>query len=383
MKNKLSSNIIKIVIAFVILFTIIMGVFYGKTFENTSDKVRNNVVALNEIEVLAGKEDSQELHSKISQLQADLLNEVDKKNHSDERLFLIYAYFAGLGFIVILFSYIYLSVINPFKKLNVFADEISKGNMDLPLAYERNNMFGAFTWAFDNMRREIKKARASEKEAIENNKTTIATISHDIKTPVASIRAYCEALQAGMDNNIERRERYVSVIIRKCDEVSKLTNDLFLHSLTDLNKLKMHIEECNSKQLIKMILSGIQVDNDRLHISLDIPDAIIKVDIRRLEQVYENLIENAIKYADNSRIEISHESNEEYIITIIRDYGKGIDDADMPFIYDKFYRGKNTQDKPGAGLGLYIVKYIMEQMDGAVELQNLEDGLEQKIYIRK
>jgi len=150
------------------------------------------------------------------------------------------------------------------------------------------------------------------------------------------------ALSKEKDNSIERRERYVSVIIRKCDEVSKLTNDLFLHSLTDLNKLKMHIEECNSKALIMKILSGIQVDNDRLSISVDISASIIKVDIRRLEQVYEN-----VKYAGNSRIEILHESDEEYIIAIIRDYGKGIDDEDLPFVFNKFYRGKNTEDKPG------------------------------------
>lgn len=383
MKNKFNSNITKIVIVVILLFTIIMGVFYVKTYKNTSDNIRNNVVALNEIEELAGESDSQELHQKIEGLQKELLNQAEKENNTKERTFLKEIYLVVVGFILVLFIYIYYSVIRPFKRLNDFASEISKGNMDIPLKYERNNLFGAFTWAFDNMRREIKKARTCEKEAIENNKTVIATISHDIKTPIASVRAYSEALQAGMDNNIERRERYISVIISKCDEVSKLTNDLFLHSLADLDKLIMHIEERNSKDLIKKILTGLQVDNDRLVISPDIPDTLIKVDIRRLEQVYENLIGNAIKYADNSRIDITHESDEEYIIAIIRDYGNGIDDEDMPFIFDKFYRGKNANEKPGAGLGLYIVKYIMEQMDGKVELHNMGDGLEAKIFIKK
>ena len=383
MKNRFNSNVIKIVITFVLLLTIIMGLFFAKTFESANEKMRNYVVALNEIEVLTGKENSQELDEKISELQKDLLNEVDKENHSEERTFLIYLYFAAIGFVVILFSYIYFSVIRPFKKLNMFAGEISKGNMDRPLAYERNNMFGSFTWAFDSMRREIKKARAGEKEAIENNKITIATISHDIKTPVASIRAYSEALQAGMDNNIERRERYVSVIIRKCDEVSKLTNDLFLHSLADMDKLEMHLEDFSSKKLITKILSGIQVDNDRVNISLNIPEIIINADERRLEQVYENIIGNAIKYAPDSKIDITHENDGQYLIAIIRDYGIGIEDEDLPFIFDKFYRGKNANEKPGAGLGLYIVKYIMEQMNGRAEIRNIENGLEAKIYMKK
>ena len=383
MKNRFDSNIIKIMIVFVMLFTVIIIMLYVNTFNNTNEKMRNNVVALNEIEALAGKDDLQELHIKISEFQKDLLNEVDKEDHTEERTFLIYMYFAGLGFVMILFSYIYFSVIRPFKKLSTFAVEISKGNMDLPLAYERNNMFGSFTWAFDSMRREIKKARASEKDAIENNKTTIATISHDIKTPIASIRAYCEALQAGMDNSIERRERYVSVIIRKCDEVSKLTNDLFIHSLADLDKLEMHLEDFGSVKLITKILSGIHVDNDRVDINMSIPETIINADERRLEQVYENLIENAIKYAPESIIEITHENEEEYLIAVIRDYGIGIEDEDLPFIFDKFFRGKNANEKPGAGLGLYIVKYIMEQMNGKVEIRNIKNGLEAKIYMKK
>lgn len=383
MKNRFNSNIARIVIVVILLFTIIMGLFYVKTLKNTSDNIRNNVVELNEIEVLAEGDDSQELHQKIEGLQKELLVQADTESNSKERTFLIEFYFVGIGFILILFAYIYYSVIRPFKRLNDFASEISKGNMDISLEYERNNMFGAFTWAFDHMRREIKKARICEREAIENNKTVIATISHDIKTPIASVRAYSEALQAGMDNNIERRERYISVIISKCDEVSKLTNDLFLHSLADLDKLIMHIEACNSKELIHKIITGLQVDNDRLVISQYIPDIQINVDIRRLEQVYENLIGNAIKYADNSRIDITHEQDATYIIATIRDYGKAIDDEDMPFIFDKFYRGKNANDKPGAGLGLYIVKYIMEQMDGKVELHNMGDGLEAKIFIKK
>lgn len=80
-------------------------------------------------------------------------------------------------------------------KIAGFAENIAQGNFDVPLKYERCNYFGAFTWAFDSMRKEIIKARAAEREAVENNKTVIATLSHDIKTPVASIRAYAEGWQ--------------------------------------------------------------------------------------------------------------------------------------------------------------------------------------------
>ena len=102
---------------------------------------------------------------------------------------------AAAAFIAALsFGYVYFSILRPFDKMKNFAEKIAQGNFDIPLDYERSNYFGSFTWAFDSMRREITKARACEREAIDNNKTVIATLSHDIKTPVASIRAYAEGL---------------------------------------------------------------------------------------------------------------------------------------------------------------------------------------------
>lgn len=89
----------------------------------------------------------------------------------------------------------------------------------MPLNYERSNYFGEFTWAFDSMRREITKARSCEREATENNKTVIATLSHDIKTPISSIRAYAEGLEANLDNTPENAQiiyQLLCVNVMKC-----------------------------------------------------------------------------------------------------------------------------------------------------------------------
>lgn len=226
------------------------------------------------------------------------------------------------------------------------------------------------------MRCEIKKARSCEKEAIENNKTVIATISHDIKTPIASIRAYTEALKLNMDSTPERKDRYLSVIIKKCDEVSKLTNDLFLHSLSDLEKLEITCTLHKSDIVIPEILESIVSNQIDVNIVNEIPKCNINVDIRRLEQVFENIISNSIKYSYGEKIDIDFKTDNSYLICSLKDYGKGIADEDMPFIFEKFYRGKNTDTKPGAGLGLFIVKYIMGQMNGDVSVTNRNDGLQ-------
>lgn len=385
----MKSKIIKIMMIAILALTVVMLAGTLTLIPtNTQTRFRNEIVALNEIEQLI-KADSNDADSRssikversIKELQ-DMLKDGIGDNGNRQifiRSFLLYL--ISVLFIIVIFIYVYIAVIRPFYKMTRFASEVAQGNFESPLYYERMNLFGEFTWAFDHMRKEVMKARQCEKEAIENNKTVIATISHDIKTPIASIRAYAEGLQAGMDYNPERKERYLSVIIRKCDEVSKLTNDLFLHSLSDLDKLQMNLEYHRAETMIGKILEAVRPDNMKIMIRNKIPDAIVLVDGRRLEQVFENLIGNALKYAEHSEIEIIFDEENQFLKCHIRDYGEGIAEEDMPFIFEKFYRGKNTTDRPGSGLGLYIVKYIMEQMDGSVQLINRHPGLEAVLEI--
>lgn len=186
-----------------------------------------------------------------------------------------------------------------------------------------------------------------------------------------------------MDNNYERKQRYISVIIKKCDEVSKLTNDLFLHSLSHIEKLEMHTGDHKAKEIIDEILQSILAEEDKLVLEGIIPDCIIKVDENRLEQVFENVISNSLKYSNGSKIHIDFKVEGKYLYCTIKDFGQGILDEDMPFVFEKFYRGKNIGDKSGAGLGLYIVKYIMEQMEGKVEIENRRDGLTVILKIKR
>ena len=301
-------------------------------------------------------------------------------NSKSNNRYIFYEYIIIIYFILIIFGYAYFTIVRPFEKMEKFAEEIGKGNFDIKVDYEKNNLFGAFTWAFDHMRREIIKARSCEREAIDNNKTVIATLSHDIKTPIASIRAYAEGLEAGLDYNVERRNKYINVIIRKCDEVTKLTNDLFLHSLSDLEMLKINTEEVEISELIKNSLKELIEEEKKVSIIGNMPKALLDVDVKRFNQVLENIINNSNKYAKGSKIEVRGEINKDNYIIKIKDFGEGIKDKDLPFIFNKFYRGENALEKQGSGLGLFIVKYIMNQLNGDVEVYN-NNGLEVKLIL--
>lgn len=332
---------------------------------------------MNEIEQLAKQGSYDLMHEKADEMQ-DKISNFETTAMGNNKLYAM----CGLcvAFVVIVFLYVYFAILRPFDKMKSFAQKISQGDFDVALDYERSNYFGEFTWAFDSMRREVTKARSCEREAIENNKTVIATLSHDIKTPIASIRAYAEGLEANLDATPDKRAKYLGVIMKKCDEVSKLTNDLFLHSISDLDKLKISAEDVEVCSFIEKIIA--EIDAEQSDISFVKPQftASVLLDVNRFVQICENIINNARKYA-KSRIDISLTLVDDMVQINFCDYGKGIPDEDMPFIFDKFYRGKNCGNEQGSGLGLYIVKYIVEQIHGDILLHNHNDGLEVTIKL--
>ena len=150
-----------------------------------NDKVNNHIVEMCEIQnkYENGVNISKDMELLITQMRND---RVDKDLDDNTSLYVVVG--CSVALIILIFGFIYLVLLKPFDELEEYADEIAKGNLDKEFRYRRVNIFGKFTWAFDHMRTSIISARRNEQSAIENNKTVIATLSHDIKTPVASIR---------------------------------------------------------------------------------------------------------------------------------------------------------------------------------------------------
>lgn len=298
--------------------------------------------------------------------------------------------FAGFILIILtMFLFIYLYILRPFKKLERFAGEVAKGNLDMPLAQNRQNFFGAFTWAFDMLRNELKTSTEKATEAEKTKKELVAALSHDVRTPIASIKAYSECLQSLQDKNSQRAEKYIEVILSKTDEITKLSQDMFLHALSDLEKLEINPKEHQSRNLILDLIEPLMLQFDnRIEFTSQIPDVAVLSDKIRLAQVFENIISNASKYAPESDILISSYITDGYLVCCFKDKGSGVAPEDIPFIFDKFYRGKNAQEskEPGSGLGLYISRYIMEKTGGSIKAYNYSEdssnGFAVEVYLR-
>ncbi len=351
-----------------VLALLLVGIaaFFFFQSRNMEDRTEQYAVQLNEIanEISLGNSDTAK--EKTESLRKEIREKEEKQGN--------YAILLMGGIcIVFLFGvsmYFYVSVIRPFRKLTDFAERVGGGDLDIPLEYERSNYFGKFTWAFDNMREEIKKARACEKEAIENNKTVIASLSHDIKTPVSTIRAYAEALEMGMDADPEKHQKYVETILKKCDEVKNFTEEMLTHSLTELQHLKMSPETFEISAFTEEIVKDLKAEYNDIECHLLDAELFVYADKNRIAQVVENLVSNSRKYA-KTKIDVTVSKESGSTVILVRDFGPGIPDEELPFVFGKFYRGKTTSSESGAGLGLFIVKYIVEQSGGKVSLRNV------------
>ncbi|MDN4494867.1 HAMP domain-containing sensor histidine kinase [Ureibacillus aquaedulcis] len=276
----------------------------------------------------------------------------------------------GLLLIVTLFFIIYIdrTLLKPFKQLQNFAVNVVRGNLEIPLNMNKNNYFGAFTESFDLLREELGAARQREYESNRSKKELVATLSHDIKTPVASIKAVSELmlLQAKDDKVI----KHVNTIYSKAEQIDLLVTDMFHATLEELQQLRLTVAEESSEVLMEMI-ENVNYGNK---IAYDhIPQCIILIDPIRMQQVIDNIISNSYKYA-GTNVSIKSQINQGYLELYIMDFGTGVSEGELPLLFNKYYRGKNVLGKNGSGLGLYISKYFIENMDGQIRCCNREDG---------
>ena len=292
-------------------------------------------------------------------------------------LILISVYVAGL----LLMFIIWYFYIRPFNKLSAFATSVSKGNLDVPLNMDKHNYFGAFTESFDRMREELKEFSEREAAANRSKQELVAEISHDIKTPVATIKATCEVMEVKYkDPDVQEK---VSVIKSKAASVEQLIDNMFRATLDDLDELKVTPRE-ESSLIIEDMLGDLRFYGT-VEQKGSVPECLISVDKLRLEQVIDNIAGNSFKYA-GTPLEVEYRSDSDSIRVILSDRGPGVPEDELAMLTAKFYRGSEASGsgKDGSGLGLYLASRFMEKMGGGLELRNREGGgFTAEIVIRK
>lgn len=214
-------------------------------------------------------------------------------HHMIKNIFTVVVITFSLIALLCIFYILFLNynVFKPFKKLKGFAQNIANGNLDIPLEMDKNNMFGAFSESFDIMREELATARKNEYHANRSKKELVVSLSHDIKTPVSSIKAVSE-LMLVLATDEKEKER-LNAIYFKAEQINLLVNDMFHATLEELEELKVAVKEEYSSILIG-ILQNVNY-YDKITYDL-IPECIISTDVTRLQQVFDNVLSNSYKY---------------------------------------------------------------------------------------
>lgn len=267
------------------------------------------------------------------------------------------------------------SIINPIRKLSNATRKISKGDLDFSVASNKKDELGDLSNTFEIMRLDLKETKAEQLRYEKNREELIASISHDLKTPLTSIKGYVKGIQDGVANTPVKLDRYVQTIYNKANDMDGLIDELFLYSKLDLEHIPFKFEDIDLYSFFNDFIDELRLDIEKDQgvanlFANEEESYIVKADREQIKRVVTNIIQNSFKYMDKEcqQIQVHLKSELDHVVVKIKDNGSGIAKEDLPFIFKGFYRTDSSRNSGtgGSGLGLSIVKKIISEHEGTI-----------------
>ena len=264
---------------------------------------------------------------------------------------------------------------NPINKLNTAMNNIRDGNLDYRLQTTEEGEIGNLYKNYEDMRLRLKESQEEKLERERQNRELITNISHDLKTPITSIKGYVEGLMDGVANTPEKQEKYIRTIYNKANDMNTLINELTLYSRIDNDKIPYNFHKINVADYFGDCVEEIGMDMESRGITLNYsnmvsPDTVIIADPEQMKRVINNIVGNSVKYMDkpDGNIDIRILDEQDSVRVEIEDNGKGIAAEDLPKVFDRFYRTDSSRNSAqgGSGIGLSIVRKVIEDHGGYV-----------------
>ena len=274
------------------------------------------------------------------------------------------------------------SILRPMRHLQECAHRIEEGDLDFELPAPAENEIGEVCRDFDSMRGRLKEAANTRLEYESYRKELLAGISHDLRTPLTSIKGYVEGLIEGIANTEEKKQRYYRAIETRTKDMEALVENLSSFTRLEAKPMAFHPEELVLADFVAQVLKEYEEEARKQNILFvnEVRDRQLKIgiDYPEMKRALVNLFENSVKYRtkENSVIRIRAERIGRFIHLNISDDGPGVPEEELEHIFVSFYRGDQARTNPGSGsgLGLAIVKQIAEGHGGTVYARN-QQGL--------
>ena len=397
MKNKveLKKTMIHILLAIVLAIIVFSGIYYYQYryyTNNFNSKISTIVTKLIEeypelskseiIELLNSKEiNNQELFNTygIDLNNDSVVMENDKK----------FAYFSIINILFIIFFSMLIVIIflrynkSKDKKLNEitkYIEEINNKNYKLYIDDNTEDELSI-------LQNEIYKTTIMLKEVADNSKEdkiklkdSLSDISHQLKTPLTSITILIDNIIENKDMDEATRTEFAKDIKREITNINFLVQSLLKLSKLDADSVKFMNEDVNISEIINNSIKNVSVLSDLKNINIEVngdKNAKIYCDLKWQVEAITNILKNCVEHSkSNGKVQISYEENQVYSIIKIRDYGVGIYKEDLPHIFERFYKGKNSSNE-SIGIGLALSKTIIESNNGYIGVESeLEKGTE-------
>lgn len=279
------------------------------------------------------------------------------------------------------------SIAEPLGRLTRATEAIARGNYEEQIPVEGHDEVARLAASFNLMARAVKRSQQMQKDFVAN-------VSHELKTPLTSIQGFAQAIAEGATRDLESAQHAAKLIFAESQRMARLVGDLLTLARLDTGDIEMERATLDLSAIlpawVARFQSRAQAANVTLELSVDAPPPIVG-DAGRLDQVFDNLIDNAIKYnragghvvvsagralhgeaARRGALRKSAEQEKEWALIRVRDDGPGISQSSLPRLFERFYRADKARQAGGSGLGLAIVKEIVNAHQGRIEVESAE-----------
>lgn len=280
-------------------------------------------------------------------------------------------------------------IMEPLTALSDGAERIRNHDLTQDIAYSGDMEFENVCHSFNEMREAILEGQEKNKKYERARTDMIAGISHDLRTPLTAIRGTIKALLDGVASTPERQRKFLETAYRRTGDMDVLLNQLFYVSKLETGNMPFTLNTVELSAFIENYVKGKRelMENEQIEVISDTKGitGYVSVDTEQVQRVFDNLLENSIKYGGVTplHVRIALERSENGFVICFSDNGVGVPEEKLPYLFNEFYRvDESRNQKEGNGLGLYIVKYLIEAMGGSVRAGNA-DGLRIFMEIRE
>jgi signal transduction histidine kinase len=275
----------------------------------------------------------------------------------------------ALLFSIIVFMLIIMGISNramkPILQLNNATQEVAKGNFDITVKNDSQDEIGQLTENFNKMTKELKSIEYLRKDFV-------SSVSHEFKTPLASIQGFAKLVE---NNNLtdEERKEYLGIIYEETERLSNLSTNILKLSKLESQEIVFNKKEYRLDEQIRnaILLLEPKWSEKNIDLNIELDNISFLADEDLMQQVWINIINNAIIYsAQDGKISVKMHKEEEKVIVIVDDEGIGMDEKTKERMFEKFFKGDNSHSKEGTGLGLALVKRIIDLHQGSIEVES-------------